>query len=80
MNVPINAKRLGATLPDVVERVRKGTRFTVIYVVDRHDLKCQPTTVNGVVIDRRTSIIRRTYRSNTMEGVVPERNRCNAPV
>ncbi|MCL4845639.1 MAG: hypothetical protein KJ066_03820 [Acidobacteria bacterium] len=31
MNVPINAKRLRATLPDVVERVRKGTRCTVIY-------------------------------------------------
>jgi antitoxin (DNA-binding transcriptional repressor) of toxin-antitoxin stability system len=31
MNVPINAKRLRATLPDVVERVRNGTRFTVIY-------------------------------------------------
>jgi prevent-host-death family protein len=31
MNVPINAKRLRATLPDVVERVRRGTRFTVIY-------------------------------------------------
>jgi len=31
MNVPINAKRLPSTLPDVVERVRKGTRFTVIY-------------------------------------------------
>jgi antitoxin (DNA-binding transcriptional repressor) of toxin-antitoxin stability system len=31
MNVPINAKRLRATLPQVVERVRKGTRFTVIY-------------------------------------------------
>ena len=31
MNVPINAKRLRATLPDVVERVRKGTRVTVIY-------------------------------------------------
>ena len=30
-NVPINAKRLRASLPDVVERVRKGTRFTVIY-------------------------------------------------
>jgi hypothetical protein len=24
MNVPINAKRLRASLPDVVERVRKG--------------------------------------------------------
>jgi antitoxin (DNA-binding transcriptional repressor) of toxin-antitoxin stability system len=31
MNVHINAKRLRASLPDVVERVRKGTRFTVIY-------------------------------------------------
>ena len=31
MNVSINAKRLRASLPDVVERVRKGTRFTVIY-------------------------------------------------
>jgi antitoxin (DNA-binding transcriptional repressor) of toxin-antitoxin stability system len=31
MNVPINAKRLRATLPNIVERVRKGTRFTVIY-------------------------------------------------
>jgi len=30
MNVPINAKRLRATLPDVVARVRKETRFTVI--------------------------------------------------
>jgi antitoxin (DNA-binding transcriptional repressor) of toxin-antitoxin stability system len=31
MNVPINAKLLRGSLPDVVERVRKGTRFTVIY-------------------------------------------------
>jgi prevent-host-death family protein len=31
MNVPINAKHLRQTLPDVVEQVRKGTRFTVIY-------------------------------------------------
>jgi antitoxin (DNA-binding transcriptional repressor) of toxin-antitoxin stability system len=31
MNVTINAKRLRASLPEVVERVRKGTRFTVIY-------------------------------------------------
>ena len=31
MNVPINAKRLRASLPSVVQRVRKGTRFTVIY-------------------------------------------------
>jgi prevent-host-death family protein len=31
MNVPINAKRLRASLPEVVKRVQKGTRFTVIY-------------------------------------------------
>ncbi len=31
MNVSINAKRLRASLPDVVKRVRKGARFTVIY-------------------------------------------------
>ena len=31
MNVSINAKELRASLPDVVERVRKGTRFTVVY-------------------------------------------------
>jgi antitoxin (DNA-binding transcriptional repressor) of toxin-antitoxin stability system len=31
MNVPVNAERLQSTLPDGVERVRKGTRFTVIY-------------------------------------------------
>jgi antitoxin (DNA-binding transcriptional repressor) of toxin-antitoxin stability system len=29
--VPINAKQLRGSLPDVVKRVRKGTRFTVIY-------------------------------------------------
>lgn len=44
MNVSINAKQLRATLPDVVERVRKGTRFTVLYrsrpvfqIVPMHD-------------------------------------------
>lgn len=31
VNVSINAKQLRASLPDVVARVRKGTRFTVIY-------------------------------------------------
>jgi len=31
MNVPINAKRLRGSLPEVVKRVRKGTRYTVIY-------------------------------------------------
>jgi antitoxin (DNA-binding transcriptional repressor) of toxin-antitoxin stability system len=31
MSTTINAKRLRASLPDVVERVRKGARFTVIY-------------------------------------------------
>ena len=31
MGVSITAKELRASLPDVVERVRKGARFTVIY-------------------------------------------------
>lgn len=31
MNITINAKQLRASLPQVVERVRKGARFTVIY-------------------------------------------------
>ena len=31
MSTTINAKRLRASLPDVVEQVRKGARFTVIY-------------------------------------------------
>ena len=31
MNTTINAKQLRASLPSVVERVRKGARFTVLY-------------------------------------------------
>jgi antitoxin (DNA-binding transcriptional repressor) of toxin-antitoxin stability system len=31
MNVVINAKELRATLPDVVAKVRRGARFTVLY-------------------------------------------------
>lgn len=31
MSISINAKQLRASLPDVVRRVRKGARFTVIY-------------------------------------------------
>jgi len=31
MNATINAKQLRASLPKVVERVRKGARFTVLY-------------------------------------------------
>jgi antitoxin (DNA-binding transcriptional repressor) of toxin-antitoxin stability system len=31
MNVTINAKELRASLPKVVEKVRRGTRFTVLY-------------------------------------------------
>jgi prevent-host-death family protein len=31
MAISINAKQLRASLPEVVERVRKGARFTVIY-------------------------------------------------
>ncbi len=31
MNLTINAKELRASLPRLVERVRRGARFTVIY-------------------------------------------------
>ena len=31
MNVTINAKQLRAALPEVVSRVRRGARYTVIY-------------------------------------------------
>ena len=31
MNVPISAKQLRGSLPGVVERVRRGARFTVSY-------------------------------------------------
>jgi prevent-host-death family protein len=31
MNATINAKELRASLPEVVERVRRGARFTVLY-------------------------------------------------
>jgi antitoxin (DNA-binding transcriptional repressor) of toxin-antitoxin stability system len=31
MNTLINAKELRASLPDVVEKVRRGVRFTVLY-------------------------------------------------
>ncbi len=31
MNTTINAKELRASLPDVVKRVRRGARFTVLY-------------------------------------------------
>ena len=31
MTIHINAKQLRASLPDVVEKVRRGARFTVIY-------------------------------------------------
>ena len=31
MNTTINAKQLRASLPALVERVRKGARFTVLY-------------------------------------------------
>jgi antitoxin (DNA-binding transcriptional repressor) of toxin-antitoxin stability system len=31
MNTVINAKKLRASLPEVVEKVRRGVRFTVLY-------------------------------------------------
>ena len=63
MNVPINAKRLRATLPDVVERVRKGTRFTVIY-------RSRPAF--QIVTCRRRGQ-RTRVRSRTTRSIVPSR-------
>jgi antitoxin (DNA-binding transcriptional repressor) of toxin-antitoxin stability system len=31
MNTVINAKKLRASLPEIVEKVRRGVRFTVLY-------------------------------------------------
>ena len=31
MNITINAKQLRASLPKLVERIRQGARFTVLY-------------------------------------------------
>ena len=51
MNVHINAKQLRASLPELVERVRRGARFTVLYrsrpafqivPVDEHDTTSAP--------------------------------------
>ena len=48
-NVSINAKRLRGSLPEVVERVGKGVRYTVIYrsrpafqIVPIHDAEHAP--------------------------------------
>ncbi len=63
MNVPINAKRLRATLPDVVERVRKGTRFTVIYrsrpafqIVPVYDTGNAPVSLAGDPLYRAEAV------------------------
>ena len=57
-NISINAKRLRGSLPEVVERVRKGTRFTVIYrsrpafqIVPVDALQEPPTTSGASGID-----------------------------
>ncbi len=51
MNTHINAKQLRASLPELVERVRRGARFTVLYrsrpafqivPVDEHDAMPAP--------------------------------------
>jgi prevent-host-death family protein len=51
MNTHINAKQLRASLPELVERVRRGARFTVLYrsrpafqivPVDEHDAAPAP--------------------------------------
>ena len=47
MNESINAKRLRASLPHVVARVRKGARFTVIYR-SRPAFQIVPITDSGL--------------------------------
>ena len=70
MNVSINAKRLRASLPDVVERVRKGTRFTVIYrsrpafqIVPVNEAEQPRTTAGGI----RLSAVHRLYATPTSD-------------
>jgi antitoxin (DNA-binding transcriptional repressor) of toxin-antitoxin stability system len=51
MNVTINVKELRASLPRLVERVRKGARFTVIY---RSHPAFQIVPVNDAATPRTT--------------------------
>ena len=46
VNVPISAKQLRGSLPTVVARVRKGTRFTVLYR-SRPAFQIVPVTDSG---------------------------------
>jgi antitoxin (DNA-binding transcriptional repressor) of toxin-antitoxin stability system len=69
MNIPINAKRLRATLPDVVERVRKGARFTVIY-------RSRPAFQIVPVDDQGHASIALVI---TTDGTSPGRVRCYPP-
>jgi antitoxin (DNA-binding transcriptional repressor) of toxin-antitoxin stability system len=68
MNVPINAKRSRATLPDVVERVRKGTRFTVIYL-SRPAFQIVP--VDDRAVHRRMMDVRSMTSNDTSRNRVP---------
>jgi antitoxin (DNA-binding transcriptional repressor) of toxin-antitoxin stability system len=63
VNISINAKRLRATLPDVVERVRKGARFTVIYrsrpafqIVPINDTGVTPASLSGDPLYRAEAV------------------------
>lgn len=70
MNVPINAKRLRASLPEVVERVRKGTRFTVLYrsraafqIVPMDDSEIPVATLDNDPLYRAKPVGRSTDRT-----------------
>ena len=74
MNVPINAKRLRGSLPDVVERVRKGTRFTVIYrsrpafqIVPVTDTEHLPGAVEDDPLYRAKPVGRSTDRRSAVD-------------
>lgn len=63
MNVSINAKRLRATLPDVVKRVQRGTRFTVIYrsrpafqIIPVNDMEQSPSALENDSLYRAPAV------------------------
>ena len=67
MNITINTKHLRASLPTLVERVRKGARFTVLYrsrpvfrIVPMDDLPAPKGTLNQDTLYRARPVGRST--------------------
>jgi len=57
MNVPINAKRLRATLSEVVERVRKGTRRSLLFQYRDKDLSLRDCTSFAILREVRLTTV-----------------------